>query len=284
MERNAVRFEPSLVPIVRENAWVAIAVVVPVALYTERGEAEPAVLVGIGVASAILSFLFCVGREWWRGLSTVELDEAAVRVADRRGEREVRWADVGSFEHTFGGGERWRLVSADGERSIGFGVEGLPAEASFALTEALYARRASGVWDAAVRPRVRRPHSGEPVVFTPRQDRTLLAAFPFFGLCLVAMGPGVVRDPGADPVLTACCALFGLALPLLATQIVRSVRFDDDAFVVRYFVRPRRWIPYAAVRSIDSPMIRTDRGTIAVVAMRNGSELLMRLRQRLGER
>ena len=84
-------------------------------------------------------------------------------------------------------------------------------------------------------------------------------------------------------MLTACCALFGLALPLLATQIVRSVRFDD-AFVVRYFVRPRRRIPYAAVRSIDSPMIRTDRGTIAVVAMRNGSELLLRLRQRLGER
>ena len=126
------RFEPSLGRVVRENAWVAIGagITVPLILYFDRGERDPVVLAAFGIMTALACFVFYVGREKWRGLSTLEVSKAEIRVIDKRGDRAMKWSDVVGYEHELKGGvARWKFLSKHDGRSLDFNMEGHSTDA-----------------------------------------------------------------------------------------------------------------------------------------------------------
>jgi hypothetical protein len=117
----------------------------------------------------------------------------------------------------------------------------------------------------------------------PLYQVKLLMAFPFFGLCFVVLGPGVVSDPLASPMTTFGLGIFALCLPVVAAQLIKEIRFEPDGFVVTYFLRPARLYRYAEVRDLDGLLIRTDRGTINLYSVKNADVITECLLERLHE-
>ena len=126
-----------------------------------------------------------------------------------------------------------------------------------------------------------RPDEG--VIIKPKYEVGLLAAFPFFGLCILILIGDVLQDPLARPLITSAIVLFTTGLPLVATLLISSIWFGEDAFEVNYYVRPRRVVRYDEVRDLDGQVIRTDQGAISLSSMKNAAEVLEILLSRVAE-
>ena len=139
------------------------------------------------------------------------------------------------------------------------------------------------------------PHSSD-VMHTPNQKQRqqaetvkaryeagLLAAFPFFTVCILVLIGDIVADPLARPTLTFALCLFIVCLPFVATLLISEIRFGRDAFTVAYYVRRSRVVRYDEVRDLDGNVIRTARATISLISMKNAGDVINALMPRLQE-
>lgn len=127
------RFTPSVARIAQRSIWAALLLLVgvPAGLAVEvyePGEVGVPFLALIGFAAALLFILYEIGREWWRGLTRVEIDRDSIRTSCRRGDRELLWDDVAHYECVTKGREGIRLASNRDEQPLWVSFAGFSFE------------------------------------------------------------------------------------------------------------------------------------------------------------
>ena len=142
------RFNPSWGLIARESALVALGAgaLLMGFLWAVRGESRPGVLALFGLGAAAFAALVYAAPALRRGLAAVEVDAERLRVVDRQGTREVRWADVHRVDHAYRGGDRWQFVTREDARPFHVRLEGFTVDEAHAVSIAIRERlRAHGV-------------------------------------------------------------------------------------------------------------------------------------------
>lgn len=130
-ERAVHRFVPRRGGAAAERVAASLAgAVLAFAFFHFVREVEPALNLGLSLASGLLVHLFYTLRARVVGLHAVEITPEGLTAEGRKEKRSVRWDDVEDARHTYFGGDRWSLRTGDGA-SLDLVLDGYtPEEAS----------------------------------------------------------------------------------------------------------------------------------------------------------
>jgi len=121
------------------------------------------------------------------------------------------------------------------------------------------------------------------LIFRPKYSWKIWAAFVFFGPGIVLLAPEVWANPNADPMLSFSIVMIAAMLVGLSFVLMRKISFQENAFIVKYYLRSQKTIPYKDVVDIGNTTIMTRSGNLGLVALKNADELVELLFSQISE-